>query len=239
MALSCWLLTRPAEDSDAVARALAALGHRSVVAPVLKVETHDGAMPDLSGVQALLFTSANGVRAFARTSTRRDLLVLAVGDASATAARTAGFAAVESAAGDVEDLARLAAARLSPTDGALLHVAGSHRAGDLQTSLESSGFAVRRAVLYTARAVGALPEAAAAALTRSELAGVLLFSPRTAAVFDTLVGAAGLTGRLADLTAVCLSEAVAARLDKNAWDRLLIAERPVLPALLALIEDAG
>ncbi|NNG02795.1 MAG: uroporphyrinogen-III synthase [Inquilinus sp.] len=238
-AVSCWLITRPREDSEAVARALAERGHRSIIAPILEIDTTDAAVPDLADVQALLFTSANGARAFARISARRDIAVLAVGDATAAAAREAGFAAVESAAGDVEDLARLAATSLSPTNGPLLHVAGTHRAGDLQARLEAAGFSVRRAVLYTARAATVLPPAATDALAMVGLTGVVFFSPRTAAEFDSLVRAAGLADRLAGLTAMCLSQAVAARLESADWGELAVAARPELPALLALIDATG
>src|SRR4051794_41252334 len=79
---------------------------------MLEIRTLDGPPLDLEGVQALLCTSANGVRATAARTTRRDLPVLAVGDATARAARDVGFAHVESAGGDVEGLARLAARRL-------------------------------------------------------------------------------------------------------------------------------
>ena len=50
---------------------------------------------DLDGVQALIATSANGVRAFAARDPRRSLPVCAVGDATARAASDAGFADVE------------------------------------------------------------------------------------------------------------------------------------------------
>jgi len=63
----------------------------------------------LTGIAALAFTSRNGVAAFAALSDDRSLPVFTVGDATAEAARTAGFAAVRSAAGALEDLARLLA----------------------------------------------------------------------------------------------------------------------------------
>src|SRR3546814_13842463 len=50
--------------------------------------------------QALLVSSANGVRAFARADSRRGLPVYAVGGASAAAARQCGLDRGESAGGD-------------------------------------------------------------------------------------------------------------------------------------------
>ncbi len=118
------LLTRPQEDSVALEAMLAERGHEAIVEPLLTIRPDLNAPLDLEGVAALLFTSANGARAFALRSHRRDLPVFAVGDASAQAARDLGFAKVESAGGDVAALGALVAHRHRPEDGALLHVAG-------------------------------------------------------------------------------------------------------------------
>ncbi len=236
--MSCWLLTRPLQDSQSVAASLEARGHSAVIAPIIEVARRDEAPPPLDDVQALLFTSQNGVRAFAAATGRRDLPVLAVGRSTADAAGSAGFSSVESADGDSADLARLAIARLDPAGGALLHIAGKQVAGDLLGQLERAGFATRRAVLYEARAVDRLPDAAAEALRGRKVAGALIFSPRTAKVFATLVAAAGLTDSLRGLTALCLSTAVAERLGAGVWGAVRIAERPELPSLLDLLDSA-
>jgi len=135
------LITRPAEDTKEIADALRARGFEVVIEPMLEIVPLDAQAPDLRDVQALLFTSVNGVRALTRLAPRRDLPVFAVGDATAAAARAAGFGSVNSAAGDSSDLARLVRARLKPEAGALLHVAGSAVAGDLAGAL--AGFEIR------------------------------------------------------------------------------------------------
>jgi uroporphyrinogen-III synthase len=231
------LVTRPQPDGDALAARLAALGIESVVAPLMTVAPVPDAAADLGGVQALLFTSANGVRAFAHISPERGLPVFAVGDATARAAREAGFAAVESAGGDTDDLVNLVTSRLDPAEGALFHAAGRDVAGDLKGALESAGFTLRRTVLYRAEIAAELPEPAARALGDLGLDGVLLFSPRTATTFVSLVAAAGLTSALADITAYCLSGAVAAAAQGTHWGSISIAPRPELDALLEVVAE--
>src|SRR5437667_3107935 len=113
------LLTRPRQDSETLASALAARGIEAVGEPLIEIHFRTTAMPDLAGVQAILCTSSNGVRALARVIGGRGLPLLAVGDATASRARAEGFTAVESAGGDVADLVRLAAARLDPAKGRL------------------------------------------------------------------------------------------------------------------------
>lgn len=191
------MITRPPADAAPLARALAAHGFETLSEPLLQIEYRDGPSLHLQGVQALLATSANGVRAFTRRDQRRDLPLLAVGDATARAARAAGFTQVDSASGDVAALAELVVRRLDPAAGALLHVAAGDLAGDLAGRLAAAGFTCRREVLYAAVTATRLSPAAADALRDGPLAGVLLFSPRTAATFVRLVSDAGLEGACA------------------------------------------
>ena len=233
------LVTRPAADAASLAEALAARGIEVLIEPMLSIEIVTGPTLDLDGVQALLVTSANGARALARRTRVRDLPVLAVGEASACAARGEGFARVESAGGDAAALAALAIDRLDPGAGALLHAAASDVAGDLAGRLGGAGFAYRREVLYRARATERLSPAAVAALREGGVDGVLFFSPRTAATFVTLMVKAGLAISARRLDAYCLSPAVAEAAEKLTWKRVAVAARPEQGELLTVIDRAG
>ena len=115
------LITRPRLDGEETARHLAELDIQSVIAPLIEISDIARAAQDLErdleGVQAVLVTSANGARAFARATMQRTIPVFAVGDASAAAATQSGFSQVTSANGDVAALAALVRDRLSPLDG--------------------------------------------------------------------------------------------------------------------------
>ena len=125
------LITRPEPDAAALEAALATTGIDSLIEPMLSIRPVAGATIDLTDIQGLLFTSANGIRAFrsltpAQSPTpARQLPVYAVGDATAGAARTAGFETVFAADGDVAGLAELVRGRVDPAAGGLLHIAGS------------------------------------------------------------------------------------------------------------------
>src|SRR5436309_3458525 len=99
------LVTRPRAEAVALAEALAMRGIEAVIEPVLDIHYRDEPSPDLADVQAVLCTSANGVRALARLSRERGVALFAVGEASAARARAEGFSRVESAGGNVDDLA--------------------------------------------------------------------------------------------------------------------------------------
>ncbi|HUI18366.1 MAG TPA: uroporphyrinogen-III synthase [Alphaproteobacteria bacterium] len=229
------LITRPREEAQALAALLAARGIDTLIDPLLEIKSAPPAALPLEGVQALLFTSANGLRAFAERQATRTLPVYAVGARTAELARSLGFTTVESADGAAADLARLVQARLDPRGGTLLHCAGAVVKDELAALLLAAGFAVRRTVLYEAIPAAALLPATERALATGALAAVLFFSPRTAATFVSLARAAGLDSACAHLSAVCLSPAVAEEAGALAWRRRLTAARPEQSALLELV----
>ena len=229
------LLTRPREDAEPLAAALRVRGVEALIEPLLDVEIVPGPSLDLDGVQALLATSANGVRAFAAREASRGLPVFAVGDATARTALEIGFATVESASGDVDALADLVRRRLEPREGALLHVAGTALAGDLAGMVETAGFSYRRVVLYRARKADRLSPRAVRAIQDRHVDGVVLFSPRTAETFVGLVAQARSTDACRNLTAFCLSSAVAAKAGAIVWDRMVVAGHPDQKSLIEAV----
>lgn len=231
------LLTRPRPESRALAAALEAHGIDSLIEPMLTIRLDVGTRFDPAGVQAILLTSANGARALAAAADQaaKQLPVLAVGQATAEAARRGGFEKVESANGDVADLAAFAAARLRPEAGCLVHVAGRVSAGCLAGRLRAAGFVAVRVPLYEAVPVRAFSPSARHALEGRTLSGVALFSPRTAALLAKLVRETGLASRVGTMTAFCLSDAVAAVAAALPWRRVAVADAPRQDALVARV----
>jgi uroporphyrinogen-III synthase len=232
------LITRPRDDAAELAAELAARGIESTLEPLLAVKPAAPGDIPLEGIQAVLFTSANGVRCFAAANPRRDLKVFTVGDNSAAVARELGFADVSSASGDVASLAELVTERLHPRDGGLLHAAGASLAGDLKGRLQAAGFVVERIVLYDAEPVTELSPATVMNLRLGGIDAVALFSPRTARTFADLWQKAQAPGGngLGGVTALCLSAAVAAEIRDLGWRRIATAEQPDRSGMLALIE---
>lgn len=141
-------ITRAQPGADATAARVRALGCEALVAPLLAVRSLADVEIDLTGVGALAFTSGNGVRAFAKTSTERSLLVFAVGAATAEAARGAGFGKVSSAEGDVANLAAMIAAHRGSIGGHVLHPGAAELAGDLAGALAEARIEARALTLY-------------------------------------------------------------------------------------------
>jgi uroporphyrinogen-III synthase len=230
------LVTRPLEDGREIAARLAERGHQALLAPLLEPRFQDGPLleeqgGELENVQALLATSANGIRAFIRRSARRDLPVFAVGPQTAKQAREAGFSDVRSADGDAKDLAE-ATRRWATPDGVLLHVSAQDAPGALAESLTASGFSVRRCALYAIEPARALSPDAETALRQGTLDAAMFFSPRTAGIFGALTD----TLPTERLTAFCISPATAQALTPSRFAQVAVATRPNQDAMLTLVK---
>lgn len=222
-------VTRAEPGASATARRLEALGHDVLVAPLLEVRPVQ-ATPDLEGISALAFTSANGVSAFARLISRRDLPVFAVGGATAAAARKAGFAAVVSADGDVHDLVRrIAAECVLPGGTAILHPCAAEPAGDLAGDLIRHGVPCRRLVVYET-IMRPVPEALRSDLVRID--DVLVHSPRAGRALRNVLGGLGPLR----LRVIGISAAALAPLEDLPLAGRLCAARPDEASMFALLD---
>ena len=221
-------ITRAQPGAARTAARLTALGYDPVVAPLLAIRPLPDALktaPNFATVAALAFTSPNGVAAFAAlTLDLRDLPVFAVGDATAEAARDAGFTDARSAAGDIHALAALIKA--SPIQGLILAPGAREPAGDLPALLPEH--AVRRLPVYAAEETDAD--------TPADFDAVLLHSPRAARAFARIATPETAANRLA----VCISAAAAAPLTAFSFTEIRTADAPDENSVLtALGKSAG
>ncbi len=227
------LVTRPADEAETLAAAVAAKGYAVMIEPLLRIVNRAVAPPPDS-YHALAFTSANGVRAFAALSGERAKPAYAVGGTTASALRSAGFADVRDAGGDAEILARLIAQSAGP-GARVLHPSGAAVAGDLPGALGRAGITLENLVVYDAVAAERLSDALVQALYACTIGHVLLFSARTAAHFGTLTARAGLAEKMRATTALCLSDAVAREARRIAWRQVGVARTKTSQSLLDLL----
>jgi uroporphyrinogen-III synthase len=220
-------ITRAEPSAESTAVRVEALGFEAVVAPLIETRPLP-AVVDLKGVEALAFTSAAGVRAFAAISRKRDGLVFAVGQATADAASDVGFATVISADGDVADLAHLIAE--AEIEGVVLHPAAAKTAGDLAADLADDGISVRTLAVYET-APAELPAGFLDGLGRID--AVLVHSPSAGARLAQV-----LADRAAPNLAVYgISSAALAPLSGAAVGRQVAAALPNEDALISLLTE--
>lgn len=222
------LMTRPAPESGSFVADLEALGagpFRPIVAPLIGI-TSVGAIPELSGYGAVVLSSRHAVRTLQDAGARCSGPAYVVGDATAEAARSAGFD-VMSAGRDAEAL--VAMIRRDAPQGPLVHLRGTHSRGDIAGQLSAGGIPTDEAVIYDQPALP-LSQEAQEALQGPVPVIAPLFSPRTARLL------AGHTVR-APLSVAAMSESVAKAVASLHIMELKIAQRPDAPAMLTATAD--
>lgn len=236
------LVTRPEPDALKLAGILDDRGHEATVDPLLSVSFENSEPIDLDSAQALIATSRNALRALKASPALADARMLplfAVGKATAGEARALGFETVVTGAGTAAELVTHIVSALDPAAGLLVHLAGDTLAVDLRVELEAHGFRVIQPIAYHMLPARSLSEDTIEQLAMGEIDGVILMSPRTAAVYATLVCKHGLAATIRPLPHFCLSPAVARRLQPLGPVRIEIAEAPGLEELLALIDETA
>jgi uroporphyrinogen-III synthase len=230
------LVTRPEPDASRTAARLNEMDHQALIEPVLAFErVENPQLPDGS-FDAIAVTSANAMRAVGDLAALKHLHavpVFAVGARTAEAVKAAGFEKVTYSNGDATQLAVLMRERLVP--GAhILHLSGEHRAQEFSTLLATANIKAATLVLYRMRAASEFSQAAAKAMAEGRVQAVLHYSPRSAALFVTLMQRGGLADKLSDLRHLCLSDAVAMPL-LAAGLRAEAARKPDENTLLSMI----
>ena len=216
-------VTRTQPQAEATAKRVRDLGHYPVVAPALEIQPIVDALIDLNDIDALAFTSANGVVAFAALSDVRALPVFTVGDATAAAASAAGFTDVRSAKGDVHALADLVVQ--APNPNRVLHPGALEPAADLPALLAERGVEARHVAIYrTVETALAAPPA--------DIDTVLIHSPRAGRAAARLLRGVDAS----TLTLLAISQAAAAPLAGAAVHAILVAPFPDESALLNLLQ---
>jgi uroporphyrinogen-III synthase len=232
------LITRPVDEAQRTASRLRALGHDTLVAPVLRIEPlPDAAIPEgpWGGVLMTSGNAARGLMTHARWHELTKLPAFAVGRQTAEAARLAGFANIDSSDGDSGDLVRLVSARVTDRSLPLLYLAGSDIARDLAGDLSGRGLKVETVVLYRASAADAFADDVGLAIRAGNVDGVLHYSRRSTAIFVECARTGGLLREIKALSHACLSDRAAEPLRQIDAADIRIARRPDEEALIDLL----
>ncbi len=233
------LVTRPEEDSVAFKAHLVAAGHDVTIEPLLKISTDNTDPIELEGVQALIATSRNGLRALADTphlDVAKTLPLFAVGPGTASTARAMGFTAIITGPSNAAELVPFIVANADINCGGLLHLAGDTVAPQFADELGRLGFYVTQPVVYTTEVATRFASPTVASMRNKRIDGVILLSPRTSEVYCDLVRQHKLEAACRDIVHFCLSSAVVLRLQALGSVPVEQAAVPNLQEMLALIE---
>ena len=206
------LVLRPEPGASATAERARGLGLEPRTVPLFEIEPVGWQAPERGGFDGLLLTSANAVRCGDDELMKlRGMKAYAVGDATAEAARHAGFDVAATGDSGVERLLGSLEPGLK-----LLHLTGEDR-----KEPEPGPHAITQLVVYRAKPIAA-PD-----LTQAAGTVALIHSPRAGRRLAELVQDRG------SIAIAAISPAAADAAGRG-WERVEPAEKPNDEALLAL-----
>lgn len=240
------VVTRPKHTGEKTAATLHEMGHDAVLLPLVTAEHDcDAARTALAAPwSALTVTSAQALAVLAEA--KIDLrpfakkVVFAVGEATATAAREAGFATVLAADGYGESLARLIGqhiGRAQAQTAPLLYLAGVPRSPALEASLDQFGILYQTANCYRMMPIDWTRHDLDELLAVKPVDAVLLFSTETARLFFNNIVFDFYEDQLRHTRFFCLSEKVAAAVPEAFSGNVHISCEPSQAALLDLLKS--
>ena len=261
-----FLITRPYEDAMPLAHTLKALGHESLIAPLMTVKQTDiWRFQSPPNCQAIAISSANGARALLSSIQNwphdhrqwlQNMPIFCVGDATAEILAPLNLRRLYNAKGHGGDLAQLIAAQVHPDGRRIEYLCGRVTTENFAQNLSQAGFDLRAIPLYDAVAATQLPPtlrqflhdaseqncdnivASSGAEKPSDAAtsAVLMFSTRSLQIFEDLIRQENRANLGAHLSLYCLSPAIAAAA-RLSYRRIFCAARPNQAAMIELIKD--
>jgi uroporphyrinogen-III synthase len=239
------LVTRPQPDNAATVAALRARGFEALPAPMLRFEAVAFQDDADAGYGAVIVTSANALRAVAGQAAiarLKELLLFAVGERTADAARDSGFHNVISADGDATALRELmlksVRAKTLKKTTTLLYLAGADLARDLAGELGERGFNVVTQTTYRMAPVVNLPPDVCDAFAAHGIEAVLHYSRRSARAFLDAARAGGVEISALAIPQCCLSEAIASIVRDAGATQVTVAATPDEKALFDVLDRA-
>jgi uroporphyrinogen-III synthase len=206
------IVLRPEPGASATVGKARELGLEAISIPLFELEPVSWQAPGPEQFDGLLLTSANAVRlAGEGLNGLRGLAVFAVGEATADAARNAGFSVAMTGASGV---ARLLAAL--PSGPRLLHLCGADR-----KPVACARQTISEMVVYRSKPIEA-PQ-----LSATSGSVILIHSPRAGHRLAELVS------DRASISIAAISPAAAEAMGSG-WKTVAVADRPTDDALLAL-----
>ncbi|MCB1483808.1 MAG: uroporphyrinogen-III synthase [Hyphomicrobiaceae bacterium] len=233
------LITRPLPDAWHMQSLVERQGQKTLLAPLIEIvpEAIDPAV--FEGASGVIVTSQNALRSLhlaGLTPAVRHLQIYAVGEATAKHAFDLKLPNITAGRGTAADLVTPIVERHKTRKGHLVHLAGDHLAFDMKGALAEHGLDVRVVPAYKSVAATALPPEVVGKMKTGQLDAVTLMSPRTAEIWTNLATKHGVRAELDKILHICLSPAVADKLQLGPHIRVETASQPQLGEMLSLIK---
>ncbi len=234
------LITRPANEAESTAKAIAAKGYTPLIEPLLTIQPAKDAPEKIATAlkqnpQCLIFTSKQALRIFADIVKERKYTVAVVGEASSELATDLGFKRIISGDSDAETLVKIITEKLDPTQGCCVYFCSNHVAYPVEEKLQKFGFSCVSNEIYQSEAVEDFSAENIKQLKNGNVRVALFYSERTAEIFVKLAKKHALEAILMEMEAYALSAKVMRKIRALQWKKTAAARLPSETALLNLV----
>lgn len=223
------LITRPADESISLLKALAQFDDNIFIEPLLSIERVAHSMVFASDLDALIFTSVNGVR-FAQLA-HLDVMCFCVGEATAAAARSRGITRVIVCGPTASELFDLISINYTCFQR-FFYICGQ----DISLEIASiKTISICRVTVYRSIAQENFSTSVCSQFIANNISKVLLFSYKTAQSFVACVQKGKID--LEHVTLYCLSEKVALPVMHLACKTIKISSQPDKKNIIKLLQE--
>lgn len=227
------LITRPLPEAEDYAAELQGQGFETYLAPMLEIVPLP--FDVLDDFDALIFTSAEGVRAYCDGGGVVKGQAICVGKYTAHAARDAGFEAVVNVAGTGRDVVDY----IGKSNLNYLHIGGKHVAYPIAEKLRAFGTNCTHVPVYEAQKVSDISPDILDAIREKRIDVVTFYSKRTAEAFLDLAAQSGVVEALNTIKCLSISDAVleCVRLYNYEWNGLYVSSTPDRTGMLEQLKS--
>ena len=227
---------RPAIDSRRDAVTLSRRGVASACLPVMEIVTLAPQLPNARQIVGLVFTSRHAVLAFVDALDTDDWWrtpVFVVGQATAAAARKAGFVSIFTGSGGGAGLVPAILQHVPVRKGRILWPAAVDKSFDMASALILHGYDVQMLDIYVAQSRVNFTTSEMRLLREGSVSGVIAMSSRSVQLFCKLLREQGLDSRRIQITLIVGSQSIADAAGPG-WRQIHVARKPRRSRLLAI-----
>jgi len=237
------LITRPIREAEKTAQILKARGFDVIIEPMLTISAVNFDLPEVRGLDALIFTSQNGVRFFDAPQEFKEIPVVTVGEKTAALAKELGYKDVQCLGADMAELAQGLNQLNCAAQKTYGYVRGVHTAGNLKDSIDSPKINMVETVVYDSIQSTQFSDNVLKNIENKDVRAVLFYSRRAAQAFaDCAAFHANQQTRTGDIyeglksiQALCLAPSMVEYLDKLPMKDIKVSASPNEETLLSLL----
>ena len=231
------LITRAEPDVNISVKNWQQAGLNAIAAPLTQFNLLENKIIKFDKYRAVIFTSANGVRAIEQLGlgdSLKNLPAFCVGENSAKWAREFGFINVKSAKGNVKDLIKLLKQNKNEISGDIIYPCAKHISQDLQKLSKPFGLFVEHLPIYEMQLIKTAHEIILDRIKQKEPLIIACYSLRSARMVLELIKQKQQITDFSFITIICLSKRIFSIFAKYSFNKLLIAKKSNDEAMMAL-----